>query len=64
MIVAALFICVCPDSFILISQVFKSLKLFIKHKDPEDDLFDRITVSVFVGRAAYFSVVEILLLIF
>ncbi|KAK9952862.1 hypothetical protein ABG768_016892 [Culter alburnus] len=24
-------------------QVFKSLKLFIKHKDPEDDLFDRIT---------------------
>ncbi|XP_050954393.1 DNA topoisomerase I, mitochondrial isoform X3 [Labeo rohita] len=24
-------------------QVFKNLKLFIKHKDPEDDLFDRIT---------------------
>ncbi|XP_056306884.1 DNA topoisomerase I, mitochondrial isoform X1 [Danio aesculapii] len=24
-------------------QVFKNLKLFIKHKDPEDDLFDRIS---------------------
>ncbi len=31
------------------SQVFKNLKLFIKHKDPEDDLFDRITVRMFVS---------------
>lgn len=36
----------CAPS-VVCSQVFKSLKLFMEHKDPEDDLFDRITVSEF-----------------
>lgn len=30
-------------------QVFKSLKLFMEHKDPEDDLFDRIT-TVYLNK--------------
>ena len=27
-------------------QVFKNLKLFVKNKDPSDDLFDRLTTSI------------------
>lgn len=27
-------------------QVFKNLKLFMENKNPEDDLFDRISVSM------------------
>ena len=34
------------NSFNVIPQVFKNIKLFKKDKGPGDDLFDRITVSI------------------
>ena len=30
-------------------QVFKNVKLFMKNKEPSDDLFDRLNVSDFIG---------------
>ena len=31
-------------------QVFKNVKLFMKNKEPGDDLFDRLNVSDFIGQ--------------
>lgn len=34
-------------------QVFKNLKLFMEHKNPDDDLFDRISVSNMTSGSLY-----------
>lgn len=34
-------------SFVITFQVFKNLQLFMENKQPEDDLFDRLNVSIF-----------------
>jgi len=39
-------ICAPEVTVFLFLQVFKNLQLFMENKQPEDDLFDRLNVSV------------------